>query len=269
MDARNEGPGTLVLCAHGTRSEAGREAVRVLVRAVQEHWPGPVEEAYVDVHGPTLGAVLRPGATLVPLLLSPGHHTEVDIAGAAAAVGRVQVAPALGPSTRLVTLLAQRLVVAGLSPGDALVLAAAGSSRPEAAEAVERTADDLSHLTRRPVAIAYAAAGPSSAHPSVPEVVARQRAAGARRVVVASYLLAPGHFQDRLRQSGADAVTTPLLHPSRAPELLVELVLSRAGLRCDNGRFLLEWARDHRTLPAQARTRDRVEPAAPPLVVGL
>jgi sirohydrochlorin ferrochelatase len=62
----------------------------------------------------------------VPLLLSPGHHTAVDIAGAAAAVGRVHVAPALGPSTRLVTLLHQRLVVAGLCPGDEVVLAASG-----------------------------------------------------------------------------------------------------------------------------------------------
>jgi sirohydrochlorin ferrochelatase len=113
----------------------------------------------------------------------------VDIAGAAATVSRVHVAPPLGPSTRLVTLLHQRLVVAGLSPGDAVVLAASGSSRPEAASAVARTAEDLAFLVRRPVAVAYASTGPAAAYPSVDEVVAAQRAAGARRVVVAAYLL--------------------------------------------------------------------------------
>ena len=242
---------SLVLCAHGTRSEAGRAAVRALVERVDEVWPGAVEEAYVDVHGPTLGSVLRPGATVVPLLLSPGHHTEVDIAGVASVVGRVHVSPPLGPSTRLVTLLHQRLVVAGLSPGDAVVLAASGSSRPEAAEAVGRTADDLAHLVRRPVAVGYAA--PAEGLPSVEEAVAAQRAAGARRVVVASYLLAPGVFLERLRDAGADAVTGPLLTPARTPDLLVELVLTRAGLPCDNARFLLQWARDQRTFPGQGR----------------
>ncbi|GAA1913214.1 sirohydrochlorin chelatase [Nocardioides marmoribigeumensis] len=241
--------GSLVLCAHGTRSDTGRAAVQALVQRVADVWPAPVEEAYVDVHGPTLGSVLRPGATVVPLLLSPGFHTEVDIAGAAATVGRVHVTPPLGPSTRLVALLHQRLVVAGVSPGDAVVLAAAGSSRPEAAEAVARTAEDLALLVRRPVTVGYAAPSASSPVPSVPEAVAAARAAGARRVLVASYLLAPGHFQQRLRESGADVVTSPLLHPSRVPDLLVELVLGRAGDTCDNARFLLQWARDQRRRP--------------------
>ena len=247
--------GNLVLCAHGTRSDVGRAAVRALVERVAQVWPGPVDEAYVDVHGPTLGSVLRPGATVVPLLLSPGFHTEVDIAGAAAAVGRVEVTDPLGPSTRLVTLLHQRLTVAGLSPGDAVVLAASGSSRPEAAEAVARTADDLAVLVRRPVTVAYAAPPPDSEAPSVPDAVAALRAAGARRVVVASYLLAPGHFHERLRESGADAVSSPLVQPSRVPDLLVELVLTRAGLPCDNARFLLQWARDQRTVPSQGHRR--------------
>ena len=244
----------LVLCAHGTRSDTGRAAVRALVDRVAAVWPGPVEEAYVDVHGPTLGSVLRPGATVVPLLLSPGHHTEVDIAGAASTIGRVHVTPPLGPSTRLVTLLHQRLVVAGLCPGDAVVLAASGSSRPEAAEAVARTAEDLSLVLGRPVAVA--AAGESASLPSVTDVVAGLRAEGARRVVVASYLLAPGVFHERLRHSGADAVTSPLLHPARVPDLLVELVLARAGMTCDNARFLLQWGRDQRTVPAQGSGHD-------------
>ena len=46
---------------------------------------------------------------------------------------------------------------------------------------------------------------------------------GARRVVVASYLLADGLFQDRMRASGADVVTDPLgTHPG-----VVRLIASR------------------------------------------
>ena len=219
----------LVLCAHGTRSDTGRAAVSALVDRVAGLWPGPVSDAYVDVHGPTLGSVLRPGAVVVPLLLSPGHHTSVDIAGAAAVVGRVHVTPPLGPSTRLVTLLHQRLVVAGLSPGDAVVLAASGSSRPEAAEAVARTTKDLSLVLRRPVAVGCAAASAAS-FPPVADAVARLRAAGARRVLVASYLLAPGHFHGRVLASGVDAATAPLLSEEVPDPRVVDLVVSRSAL---------------------------------------
>jgi sirohydrochlorin ferrochelatase len=70
-----------------------------------------------------------------------------------------------------------------------------------------------------PVGVGYGA----SAHPSVPEAVAAARATGAERVVVASYLLAPGHFHSRLAEAGADVVTAPLAPDRR----LVEVVLDR------------------------------------------
>lgn len=44
----------------------------------------------------------------------------------------------------------------------------------------------------------------------VGDAVARARRRGADRVAVASYLLADGLFQDRLRSVGADLVTDPL-----------------------------------------------------------
>ncbi|MGB5151893.1 MAG: sirohydrochlorin chelatase, partial [Mycobacterium sp.] len=51
---------------------------------------------------------------------------------------------------------------------------------------------------------------------------ARARSDG-RRVAVASYLLADGLFQDRLRASGADIVSEPLgIHPG-----MVRLIASR------------------------------------------
>jgi sirohydrochlorin ferrochelatase len=67
--------------------------------------------------------------------------------------------------------------------------------------------------------LAYAATGEQN----VANVVAGLRARGARRVAVASYLLADGLFQDRLRSSGADVVSEPLgTHPG-----VVRLVASR------------------------------------------
>ncbi len=67
----------------------------------------------------------------------------------------------------------------------------------------------LSALIGVRVELAFAATG----EPQVSDAVAALRARGARRVVVASYLLADGLFQDRLRNSGADAVTDPLGTP--------------------------------------------------------
>jgi sirohydrochlorin ferrochelatase len=90
--------------------------------------------------------------------------------------------------------------------GDAVVLAVVGSSDPHAqadgATAARRLAGELG----APVTLATVAMG----GPRVPEVVARLRAGGARRVAVASWLLAPGLFQRALVESGADVVADPL-----------------------------------------------------------
>ena len=50
----------------------------------------------------------------------------------------------------------------------------------------------------------------TAAAPSPAEVVAALRAAGYRRVAIASFLLAPGVFHDRLRSAGADLVSEPI-----------------------------------------------------------
>jgi sirohydrochlorin ferrochelatase len=57
--------------------------------------------------------------------------------------------------------------------------------------------------------------------PTVPDAVAAVREAGAERVVVASYLLAPGHFHDKLAGAGADVVTAPLLPDDRIAAVLL------------------------------------------------
>lgn len=223
-------PEILVACAHGTNNPEGKAAILGVVDQIRAARPGlTVLDAYVDVHGPELPDVVAglpadARAVVVPLLLSVGYHVRVDIARAAALRPGTLAAGPLGPDERLADLLADRLGEAGLGAEDAVVLAAAGSSNPQAAHDVERLADMLRHRIPNRVLPGYGA----SAVPTVPEAVAEFRAEEARtfpdgglggtdvaddavRVVVASYLLAPGYFHDQLAHAGADAVTAPLL----------------------------------------------------------
>ncbi|MGY1603191.1 sirohydrochlorin chelatase [Geodermatophilus sp. SYSU D00815] len=218
----------LVACAHGTRSPTGRRLVAELALAARTLRPGLVTTAaFVDVQPPTvvdvvasLAAEDRP-AVVVPLLLSGGYHVHVDIAGAVAAHPTAVAARPLGPDARLVAVLHDRLTAAGADPADpgtAVVLAAAGSSDPRSAADVERTAALLQDRWAGPVTTGFG----SAAQPPVPEAVARARRAGAARVVVAAYLLAPGHFAGRLAEAGADAVTAPLLPDERIAAVLLD-----------------------------------------------
>jgi sirohydrochlorin ferrochelatase len=247
----------MIACAHGTSNAQGAAEVNALRDAIAALRPGlDVREAYVDVQQPDLvdvvaglpGAPGAPGggggdaadggpaasAVVVPLLLSVGYHVKVDIARAVKSRPGTLAAAPLGPDPRLAALLDQRLREAGVTDNDAIVLAAAGSSNPNAAVSVEKLAGQLGALRSNRIVAAYGA----SAKPSVPEAVAmlREEAAGGAgagesagavdlggRVVVASYLLAPGFFHDQLAKAGADLVTAPLL-PS---PVLAEIALER------------------------------------------
>jgi sirohydrochlorin ferrochelatase len=246
----------LIACAHGTSNAQGAAEVNALRDAIAALRPGlDVREAYVDVQQPDLVDVVAglpddqaagapqtaggPGAAgasavVVPLLLSVGYHVKVDIAKAVKRRPGTAAAAPLGPDPRLAALLDQRLREAGVTDNDAIVLAAAGSSNPNAAISVEELAEQLRALRSNRIVPAYGA----SAKPSVPEAVAmlREEAAGGAgagesaggvsvggRVVVASYLLAPGFFHDQLAKAGADLVTEPLL-PS---PVLAEIALER------------------------------------------
>jgi sirohydrochlorin ferrochelatase len=218
----------LVACAHGTRNATGRRLIAELALAARSLRPGlETTAAFVDVQPPTvvdvvagLSAAGRP-AVVVPLLLSGGYHVHVDIAGAVAGAAGTVAARPLGPDPRLVEVLHDRLVSAGADPRDprtAVVLAAAGSSDVRAVADVESTADLLQRTWAGPVTTGYG----SAATPTVPDAVAAARRAGAERVVVASYLLAPGHFHDKLAGAGADVVTTPLLPDDRIAAVLLD-----------------------------------------------
>ncbi|SDT76968.1 sirohydrochlorin chelatase [Actinoplanes derwentensis] len=107
---------------------------------------------------------------------------------------------------------------------DAVVLAAAGTRDDAARGTVADAAVALGRLLGLPSAVSYAS-GPGA---RADEAVTRLREAGARRIGVAAYFLAPGLLYDAAIaaaiSAGAVAVAEPL---GDAPEL-VRLVVSRA-----------------------------------------
>ncbi len=206
----------LLAVAHGSRNPAATDVIRKLAKQIGRLAPVlDVHVAFLGHAEPSLPAELDAagsGAVIVPLLLSSGYHLTTDIADAASLAG-ARVAAPLGPDQLLLTALTARLNEAGVPEGTPVVLAAAGSSDPAAMTDVEQQADLLSAQLDVPVLAAYL----SAARPTVPEAVAQLGERTGKPVAVASYLLAPGHFQTQLSACGADWVAAPLGgHPALA-----------------------------------------------------
>ncbi|MGC4767894.1 sirohydrochlorin chelatase [Micromonospora sp. DT44] len=232
----------VVLVAHGSRDPRAAEATRALARAVSAARPSlSVWASWLDHTEPGPTEVLRTlaqaghrRAVVVPLLLTAAYHRRVDIPAAvtaattAGAALTVRVTDVLGPADGTVApalMAGLRRRLAEVAPGrfDALVLAAAGTRDARARGSVGRVADALGVEFGVPCRVSYASAAP----PATGVAVTRLQAAGARRVAVSAYFLAPGLFHDAVtasaREAGAVAVAAPL---TDAPEL-AELVLSR------------------------------------------
>ena len=191
-----------------------------------------VQVAFVDVLGPTPSEVLTRAdgpAIVVPAFLSRGYHVRSDLPAHVAASGHpdVVVAPALGPSRDIVRIVAEQLVNSGLRRGDSVILAAAGTSDQRARADLRTTAALLSTLLGSPVDLAFVATGEPRLHEAIQRVRARR---GKRRVAVASYLLADGLFQERLRTCGADVVSEALsTHPGLARLIAGRFQTATAG----------------------------------------
>jgi sirohydrochlorin ferrochelatase len=240
---------SLVLVAHGTRKRQGVEMVGDIADRVSASLGRRVHVSFVDVLGPSPSEVLAQMAdepvVLVPALLSRGYHVASDIPVHVEASGHpdVTVTEALGPGPQLVRVLADRLFESGWRWDDSVILAAAGTSDGGARRDLHTMATWLSAVTGSRVELAFAATGT----PRVADAVAVMRRRGRGRVVVASYLLSEGMFQDRLRASGADVVTEPLgIHPG-----LVRLIASRFS----RARYSVEGSRQtgylHRPVPVR------------------
>jgi sirohydrochlorin ferrochelatase len=223
----------LLAVAHGSRNPAAADVIKTLARQIRRMAPMlDVHVAFIGHAEPSLPAELGAAGSnsvIVPLLLSTGYHLTADITGAATSAG-AQVASPLGPDELLLTALTARLSEAGVPAGTPVVLAAAGSSDPAGAADVQQQADLLAERLGVPVIGAFATA----ARPTVQEAVAGLRERTGQPVAVASYLLAPGHFQDQLHDSGADWVTEPLGgHPALAGLVIdryrTAVIAKRAG----------------------------------------
>jgi len=211
-----------ILVAHGTRQADGVRTIGELAAAVSTR-VGPVRTAFVDVLGPNPSEVLADidgPAIVVPAFLASGYHVHTDLPTRIAESGhtRAAVTPALGPDPVLARVMHTRLLEVGWRPGDVVVMAAVGSSEAHARRELFCAATLLAERVGE-VHLGLVAAGA----PRVPDVVRVLRAAGRRRVFIASYLLAPGLFHTSLYACGATAVTAPLgVHPR-----IVELVVAR------------------------------------------
>jgi sirohydrochlorin ferrochelatase len=216
----------LVAVAHGSTDPRASATIAELAALARERSPGlDLRTAFLGHAPPSLPQVLSTieadrEVTVLPLLLTAAHHSKADIPRMLARTplgsrrARVSYGATLGPHPLLLDALERRLAEAdpGADPaGTAVVLAAAGSSDPEANATIARMAAQWQARTGwfavRP---AYA----SAAAPSPAAAVTGLLRDGAPRVVVATYLLAPGLFADRIRHAalaaGAAAVSSAL-----------------------------------------------------------
>jgi len=240
-DDRPGQPPALIAVAHGSRDPRAVATIGELISQVRSHAVTrdlaglEVRAAFLDHCAPSLPQVLGVVAgaaecVVVPLLLTAAYHSKTDIparlAEARAAFPRLAAcyAGTLGPHPLLLTALERRLAEAdlGRTAGDrqktSVVLAAAGSSDPRANATVAALAARWQAVGgwRRVVPAFASAAGPAPGE----AVRALRASAAGGPVVVASYLLAPGYFADKIRDAaldaGADVVTAAL---GAAPEV--------------------------------------------------
>ncbi|MFI5619421.1 sirohydrochlorin chelatase [Streptomyces sp. NPDC051567] len=240
----SSGPALLVI-AHGSRDPRHAATVHALTRRARALRPGlRAETAFLDFDTPTVAQALsrlhRSGVREVvalPLLLTRAFHAKSDVPAVLAdAVARlpglsVRTAEVLGPSPLLTAALERRLREAGLTPADrpgtGVVLAAAGSTDPEAIAVIAEIAREWRHTGWCAVRPAFASGASSSGVPRTEDAVRALRAEGVRRVAVAPYVIAPGRLPDRIAAGAAAAgadVLAAVLGP--APEL-ARLLLRR------------------------------------------
>lgn len=226
----------IIATAHGTDNAEGQATINLireeLAALLHEKAPGAytVHEAYVDVQTPDLKDVVAGfGAddevVIVPLLLSTGYHTQVDLVKAAeASAATVKVARALGPSAALARLQRQRLEEAGWDGYGDLVMAAAGSSREEGRAAVQMQSEIFSTLISQWTPHGFVA----DIDPKIADVADEVQAD-----YISSYLLGHGFFQAKLAQldivANGAVLANPLVVPGdeAAARVVAEVAIER------------------------------------------
>ena len=143
----------LVAVAHGSADPRASATITKLAAAVLERCPGlDLRTAFLGHAPPSLQQVLSTveadrEVTVLPLLLTAAYHSKADIPRMLARLPRPRVSygATLGPHPRLLQALDRRLAEADPRAYDdpsrtAVVLAAAGSSDPQANATIARLA---------------------------------------------------------------------------------------------------------------------------------
>ena len=192
----------LVTVAHGTRHAPGNTVARTLTARAAARLDLPWVASFVELAAPLYSALDQRPSVVVPLLLSTGHHVRHDLGG---------LRP-LGPDPLLAAAQVARLLEAGAEPGQPVAMVAAGSRDPLAMRDLMVATAYLSAAWGGPVRLATL--GGLGRRPA--DVVRPGDA-------VSPYLLAPGHFADRCRESGGLVAGVIGTHAT-----VVELVVRRA-----------------------------------------
>jgi len=247
----------LVAVAHGSADPRAAAAIGELMplvarRAADRGLSVPdLRVAYLGHAAPSVPQVMRTfgpdtQVTVLPLLLTAAYHSKTDIPRVLARAGTARLnvtygAP-LGPHPLLLRALERRLPEIAFEnrAQTGVVLAAAGSSDPGANATIADLAAQwqaaAGWFAVRPAyasAVSPAAAGgqgsPAAAggqgsaaaggqgSTAPAQAVTELLRAGARRVVVASYLLAPGLFADRMIRNASLAAGAAEVSPALLP----------------------------------------------------
>ncbi|WP_281690491.1 sirohydrochlorin chelatase [Pseudonocardia thermophila] len=218
----------LVGVAHGSRDPRSAATVAELMDVVRARHPElDVRTAFLDLSAPRLRDVLGgvTSAVVVPLLLGHAYHARVDVPGEVARSGRpgVLVTDVLGPAVEAAALDRLAAVAGPLDdPALGVVLAGVGSSHAPANAVVAAAAAEW----RDRFGWAGARAAFATAEPSVTDAIAQLRAAGARRIAVAQWVLAPGLLPDRIARAAA-AAGAVVGEPLGAHPAVADLVVAR------------------------------------------
>lgn len=239
----------LIAVAHGSRDPRSARAVAAalaVVRARHPHWD--VRLAFLDLSAPSvpdvLDAVAAEGhrrAVVVPLLLGSAFHARVDLPALLAEAHNrhpglaIVCSDILGDDDMLVAAVRDNIVTTGVvldDPGVGVALCAVGSRRPGADSATAAVAPRVAGPTSwLPVRACFA----TGAGPSAAEALATLEEAGARTLVIAPWMLAPGLLWDRACVAAVAAfprvrIAAPLTSHTAVAGLIAARYLDAASL---------------------------------------
>jgi cobyrinic acid a,c-diamide synthase len=214
----------VVLIAHGTKNERGRDELRALARAAGHGYGARVRVGVIEYPSaglqPVFAALADAAADalasradevrLVPLLLFPAGHARDDMRVIVRGAARLhpdlhwRCMPLLRPSPPLLAALGARIAEAEARSGfraDAIVLAGRGSSSAHANLRLPSiVCRRLHRLDGRTVVHAFASLAPPSTDAALDELYAQ----GMRSAVVAPYLLTAGRIADRIGEQACE-----------------------------------------------------------------